>query len=211
MISPLQRRILDISFRHRLSHLGSCLGMAPILDEVYAQRAPDEPVILSAGHAGVALYCALEKWCGKDAEDIFLRHGVHPTKNAEDGIYCSTGSLGQGLSVAVGRALAHRGRKVWCLISDGECAEGVVYEALTFAREHRLNNLRVYCHWNGYGAYRETPISVRDHPDSLWDKVEMRYNDSLFQDPHPIPFLQGQDAHYYVMKPEDWAWVEANS
>lgn len=207
LLSSIQRRILDISFRHSLSHLGSCLGMAPILDEVYAQRAPDEPVILSAGHAGLALYCALEKWCGKDAEALFLRHGVHPTKNADDGIYCSTGSLGQGLSVAVGRALANRKRNVWCLISDGECAEGVVWESLNFARRHHLDNLRVYCHWNDYAAYRQTYDDWTEMWEAFHEVVTMRRSVAGLD----IPFLQGQDAHYYIMKPEDWAWVEANS
>ncbi len=211
MIPPLHRRILDISYRHKLSHLGSCLGAVDIIDDIYSRRKADEPFILSAGHAGMALYCCLEKGCSKDAEALFLKHGVHPNKDLGDGIYASTGSLGCGLGIAVGRALANRDRNVWCLISDGECAEGVVYESLSFARESRLDNLKVYCHWNGFGAYRETPTWKRDHPKMIWDKVEMCYNDSLYLDPSPIPFLKGQDAHYHVQTAEDWAWVEANS
>lgn len=201
MMNPLHRRILDISYRHKLSHLGSCLGAVDIIDEIYAERQPDEPFLLSCGHAGLALYVVLEKYLGKDAEDLFKRHGVHPTKNLNDGIYCSTGSLGQGISIAVGRALANRDRKVWCLISDGECAEGVVYESLNFALRHKLDNLKVYCHSNGYAAYRETyGINLP------WMSLRGKSPEDL-----GYPFLKGQDAHYYAMKSEDWAWVEANT
>lgn len=203
-MTPLQYRILELSYKHRLSHIGSCLGAAPILDEIYSLRKPDEPVILSAGHCGLTLYCVLEKYEGKNAEDLLNRHGVHPTKNKEDGIWCSTGSLGQGLSVAVGRALADMNRNVWCYITDGECAEGVVYESLNLAERNGLWNLKVFCNWNGYGAYRESDPFMRRLVDSLFPmEVRMEKPDDL-----GIPFLKGQDAHYYTMTKEDWEWTQ---
>jgi transketolase len=183
------------------------LGAAPILDEMYSKRRPDEPVILSCGHAGLALYCVLEKYYGHiDAEDLLMRHGVHPTKNAEDGIWCSTGSLGQGITVATGRALVDRGRDVWCLISDGECAEGSVYEALRLAGEKRLTNLRVYCHWNGYGAYRQIEGGALDTMRLLCRWMEVR---GIRPEGLGIPFLKAQDAHYTQMSEEDWKWVQS--
>lgn len=203
-LTRLQYRILELSYRHKLSHLGSCLGCVGILDEIYLKRKPDDPVILSCGHAGLGLYVVLEKHLSKDAEDLLIRHGVHPTKNAADGIWCSTGSLGQGLSVAVGRALVDRNRDVWCLISDGEMAEGVVWESLNFIHEHRLDNIHVTVHWNGFGAYRKTPWIGRIHKE-LYDGLEVRGSDPLYLD---IPFLEGQDAHYYTMTQADWQWVQ---
>src|ERR1700750_489699 len=125
-LSALQYRILELSYKHKLSHIGSCLGCVDVLDMIYNRRKDNEPVILSCGHAGLALYVVLEKHLGKDAEQLFLKHGVHPNKDLGDGIYCSTGSLGMGLSIAAGRALADRNKPVWCVISDGEMAEGVV-------------------------------------------------------------------------------------
>ena len=71
----------------------------------------------------------LEKYQGVNAEELFLKHGGHPHRDEENGIYCSTGSLGLGITVAVGRALANKNRTVYCLISDGEAAEGSVWEA----------------------------------------------------------------------------------
>lgn len=203
-MTDLAYRILSLSYKHRRSHIGSCLTAAPVLDEIYRERKPSEPVIASAGHCGLALYCALEKHCGKDAEDLLARHGVHPTKNAADGIWCSTGSLGQGISVAVGRALANRSRRVWVYITDGECAEGVVYEALAFAGRARLDNLIVYCGWNGYGAYRETDNRVLHALNELFP-VRWSYDG---WDPE-IPFLKGQAAHYITMSESDWVWVQA--
>lgn len=204
-LTKLQYRILSLSYKHKLSHLGSCLGCVGILDDIYSKRKADDPVILSCGHAGLGLYVVLEKYLRKDAEDLLLRHGVHPSKNATDGIWCSTGSLGQGLSVAVGRALADRNREVWCVISDGEMAEGVIWESLNFIREHLLDNLHVIVHWNGFGAYRKTPWIGRVHKE-LYDTLDVRGSDPLYLD---IPFLNGLDAHYYTMTEADWKWVQS--
>lgn len=204
-MNDLTYRILELAYRYRKAHIGSALTAAPILDEIYQKRKPDEPVILSAGHAFLALACVLEKHCGKDAEDLIKRHGTHPNKNAADGIWCSTGSLGQGLSVAVGRALADRKRNVWVYITDGECAEGVIYESLAFARRAKLTNLRVYCGWNGHAAYRESDGHVLHALHEL-HPLRVTFDSPAFD----IPFLKGQDAHYRVMTEQDWAWVEAN-
>lgn len=203
-MNDLTYRILSLAHKHKRSHIGSCLTAAPILDEIYRMRGPNDPVILSAGHAFLALACVLEKHCGKDAGDLIQRHGVHPTKNEADGIYASTGSLGQGLSLAVGRALADRNRSVWVYISDGEGSEGVVYESLGFAGRAKLTNLRVYCGWNGYGAYRESDFQTQYALNELFP-VSWRHDF-----PGDIPFLRGQDAHYHQMTEEDWKWVEEN-
>ena len=73
-----------------------------------------------------ALYVVLEKYFGIDAEELLEKHGHHPHRDELNKLHCSTGSLGQGITVAVGRAIANPNRDVYCLISDGECAEGSV-------------------------------------------------------------------------------------
>lgn len=207
-LTPLQRRILDLSYHHKLSHIGSSLGCVGILDNVYRQRGHYDPVILSCGHAGLALYVILEAFLGRDAEALLLKHGVHPSKAPEDGIYCSTGSLGQGITIAVGRALANRSRRVHCVISDGESAEGAVYESLRFARRAELTNLKVHLHLNGYAAYRSVDIVYE------WGLMKSLLPWMVIHTDSPvltgeIPFLKGLDSHYTTMTEADWAWVQA--
>ena len=63
-----------------------------------------------------------------------------------------------GITVAVGRAISDRKRNVYCMISDGECYEGSVWEALQYAEEAGLDNLKIYVNANGYAAYREVDL-----------------------------------------------------
>lgn len=187
----LKQRILEISYKHKLSHIGSCLTAVDIIDEIYLIKKDNEPFILSSGHAGLALYVVLEKYHGLDAEKLFEFHGVHPSRNEYHRIYCSTGSLGQGITVAVGRALADRSRKVYCLISDGESAEGAVYEALNVAEDQRLSNLIIFINYNSMAAYR----SVEEFKIQF---LPFHYAVSK-TNTEEFPFLKGQDAHYHVM------------
>src|SRR4051812_33407854 len=111
----LKKRIIEISYKHKLSHLGSCLTAVDIIDEIFQVKKPNEKFVLSSGHAGLALYVVLEKYEKKDfdgnlipldAEEIFEHHGTHPDRCKACHLDCSTGSLGQGLPIAVGMALA---------------------------------------------------------------------------------------------------------
>ncbi|MDD5415756.1 MAG: hypothetical protein PHE48_01980 [Candidatus Daviesbacteria bacterium] len=92
-----RKRILEISYKHKLSHLGSCLSVVDLIDAVYRIKKTEEKFILSAGHGGVALYTVLEKYSNVDAEKLFKKHGVHPNRDKRNEIHCSTGSLGHGL------------------------------------------------------------------------------------------------------------------
>ena len=76
----------------------------------------------------------------------------------EAGIFCSTGSLGLGITIALGRAVANKNRKVWVLVSDGECAEGSVWEALKTIVEQDITNIEVHVNANGYAAYRNVDL-----------------------------------------------------
>jgi transketolase len=190
-MNDLEKRILEISFKYKLSHLGSCLTAVDIIDEIYSKKKPDEPFILSCGHAGLALYVVIEKYEGVNAEEIFKHHGVHPDKCDKCHIYCSTGSLGQGLPIALGMALADRNKNVYCLISDGECAEGSIAEALRIKKEYGVDNLKVYCNYNGWGAYRKI------------DNLELPGVDIRATFPK-LECLRGLDAHYHVLTKEEY-------
>jgi transketolase len=154
-MNQLHERIIEISKKHHLSHLGSSLTAVNIIDEIYQIKQENEPFILSCGHSGLALYVVLEKYYGFDAEKLYLKHGTHPHRDLEDKIYCSTGSLGMGLGIAVGIALADRTKNIYCLISDGEAFEGSIYEAANVMRRYKISNLKVYLNWNGFSAYSE--------------------------------------------------------
>ena len=115
-MSNLVKRILDISYQEKLSHLSSCLSALPIVEEIYEKKKEDEVFILSNGHAGLALYVVLESKYGIDPVMLLHKHGIHPGKDLENKLYCSTGSLGSGLPIAVGHALADRTKNVYCMI-----------------------------------------------------------------------------------------------
>ena len=198
--SKLVDRILDIAYENSLSHLGSYLSSVSIIDKIYSEKEEDDIFILSSGHAALALYVVLEKYEGTNAEELFLKHGGHPHRDEENGIYCSTGSLGLGITVAVGRALANKNRKVHVLISDGESAEGSVWEALRFIKDNNLSNIEVYVNVNGYCAYDkvDTVYLEKRLKAFLPDIVLFRTSVNRFS------FLNGINAHYHIMSPEDY-------
>lgn len=199
-MNELERRVIDISYQQRIGHLSSTLNAVNIIDEIYQTKRPEEPFILSSGHAALALYVVLEKYEGHDAEALFHKHGVHPHRDLSSGIHCSTGSLGQGITVAVGHALADRDRDVYCLVSDGECGEGSVWESLRFIYEAKLDNLKVYANVNGMIAY---DLIDRDYMNqrlqAFLPRIQIRNTT-----PPDWPWAQGVLTHYYVLKPEDY-------
>ena len=196
----LKKRILEIAYKHKLSHLGSYLSAVGIINEIYKSKQPEDIFILSSGHAALALYFVLEKYEGKNAEELFLKHGGHPHRDEANGIYCSTGSLGLGITVAVGRALVDKDRKVHVLISDGESAEGSVWESLRFIQENNLTNIEVYVNVSGYAAYDKVDIKyLADRLKAFLPAINIRYTDV-----NQYPFLRGLNAHYHVMSEEDY-------
>ena len=199
-MSYIEQRILKLSKKHNLSHLGSCLTASGPIDAIYRTKKKDEPFILSNGHAALALYCVLEAWGFGDAEEIYKKHGTHPNRDMKSGIWASTGSLGHGIGIAVGYALSDRKRLVYVMISDGECAEGSVWEALRIAGEQKLENLRVVVLCNGYSAYGTVDTDLLEERLKLfYPSIAIKAN--LFNYPD---WLQGLDAHYIVMDDEQY-------
>lgn len=199
-MNKIAKRIIDITYQEKLSHLSSTLSAAPIIEEIYNEKKDDEVFILSNGHAGLALYCVLEERYGIDPVMLLHKHGIHPGKDLENKLYCSTGSLGSGLPIAVGRALANRDKNVYCMISDGEAAEGSIWESLRFVHNQKLDNLKIYANINGMSAYEYLDIDyLIDRLLCFYDKINIRVSD-----PTKFDFAEGLLTHYYVMKPEDY-------
>lgn len=199
-MNELEKRIIGLSYQYKLSHIGSCLTSVNLIDSIYSVKDKNEPFILSCGHTGLALYVILEKYEGKDAEELLKKHGTHPNRDLKDGIWCSTGSLGQGLPIAVGMALANRKRNVYVLVSDGEMAEGSCWEALRIASHNRLENLRITVVANGYSALGKVDTDLLDlRMNYFYPSLVVKTN--LFAFPS---WLQGLEGHYKVMSKEEY-------
>jgi transketolase len=196
----LKKRLVEIAYKHKLGHLGSYFSALEIIDSIYKKMDKDDIFILSSGHAALALYVCLEKYRGQNAEDLFLKHGGHPHWDEEAGIYCSTGSLGMGIVIALGRAVANPNRKVYVLISDGECAEGSVWEALKTIVEEKINNIEVHVNINGYAAYKEVDTKyLTQRLQAFYPDINIHYTTV-----EHFTFLKGLNAHYHVMKETDY-------
>jgi len=225
-MKPLEKRILEISAKYKLSHLGSCLSAVPMIDTIYKIKDKEENFILSCGHAGLALYVVIEKYdIIADAEMALQKMGIHPDRPTDPWgkIDCSTGSLGMGIGIAVGMAIGNRKKNVYCLISDGETTEGSIWEALRIASEQQLDNLKIVLNYNGYGAYSEIklePLIMRfqafgcgvikiDEEVDLESALEaqipkipiVRIVEANLVE---FPFLQGLDAHYKTISKEEY-------
>jgi transketolase len=178
MAQHLRRHIVTMSHRGRAPHLGSALSCADIVAVAYFDalridgRHPDDPerdrFLLSKGHAAMAQYAALAERGFLPLEELALfntdggRLAEHPPANRVPGIEAATGSLGHGLPLGVGMALAarlqRRSARVFVVMSDGECNEGSVWEAAMFAAAQRVERLIAvvdYNHWQATGRSDE--------------------------------------------------------
>lgn len=192
MLNGLKRKIIDISYQNKLSHIGSNLSAVGIIDEIYSIKKPDEKFALSCGHMNLALQVVLKE--RGLIEEISLE--THPDIT-QKGVDCSTGSLGHGLPIAVGMALADRSKNVYCLISDGECAEGSIWEAVRIAGEQKLDNLKIYVNANGFSAYKETNVA---QIKKLFKALEVPVKIVKTS----VAPLKGILAHYQVLTKEEY-------
>lgn len=167
--NEVRRGIVTGVHAAKSGHPGGSLGAADIMTYLYFEemdvdpanpnRAERDRFVLSKGHCAPALYAVLAERGFFPKEELeTLRHigsrlQGHPNMNDTPGIDMSTGSLGQGISAAVGMALAakHWGDsyRVYTLLGDGECEEGQVWEAAMFAGNHALDNLVAVVDHNG--------------------------------------------------------------
>lgn len=221
----LRKRLLALIFANGASHMGSSFSMIDIIEAVYQAKKPNDIFVLSNGHAGYALYTVLENH-GLFSIDISKKLPVHPTRALNKHIAASTGSLGQGLPIAVGLAIGNPNKNVFCSISDGESQEGSIWEALRLIQDLQLKNLMVLVNANGWGAYSTININALKNRfrgfgyrvtncdgHNLDDLTKQIKNFISSGQPQLLfcktivnhfSFLNDQDAHYYVMSKADY-------
>ena len=166
--NEVRKGIIEGVHAAKSGHPGGSLSAADILTYLYFEEMhvdptnPQDPArdrfVLSKGHAAPALYATLAERGFFPREDLLtLRHigsllQGHPNMNDTPGVDMSTGSLGQGVSAAVGMALAAQmygdSYRVYTLLGDGEIEEGQVWEASMLAGNHHLDNLVVIVDYN---------------------------------------------------------------
>jgi transketolase len=199
----LRLRLVQMSHAAGTPHLGSALSCVDILVAAYwniLRIDPSNPrdpnrdrFILSKGHAASALYAVLAErgFFPRAWLETFAQHGAplaeQPAPHCAPGVELATGSLGHGLPVGVGMALAARIQKrdhrVFVCLSDGECNEGTVWEAALFAPAHRLNQLAViidYNKWQATGRSNEVMSlpSLREKWSAFgWNAIELDGHD----------------------------------
>jgi len=201
-VQAIRKIIVEQSYRAKIGHIGSALCIVELLAVLYEKilnisglSEPDrDRFILSKGHAALALYAILflKDWISKEELNSFCSDntllGVHP-EAALKGIDFSTGSLGQGLSMGVGAALASKIKNkpycVFVLLSDAECNEGSIWEAVMFAAHHKLSNLIVIVDDNGQQAlgYTKTVLNITPLENRFkafgWDAHSIDGHDTL--------------------------------
>ena len=161
--------IINEVYSAKSGHPGGALSIADILTVLYFNQMnvnPEMPqsnlrdrLVLSKGHASAALYAVLAERGFINKEDLktFRKLGSnlqgHPDMEKVPGVDMSTGSLGQGLSIANGMAIASKmdnlGCRVYCILGDGEIEEGQIWEAAMTSNKYKLDNLCVILDNNG--------------------------------------------------------------
>ena len=162
--SQLRCEIVDVTVWAGGAHIGGSLSMTDVLTALYYHYLNVRPqeadwperdrFVLSKGHGGVGLSCVLadkgyfDKELLKEFNHFKSPFGMHLDANKVQGVDASTGSLGHGLSMAVGMALGARfQQKTWrtyCLLGDGECDEGSVWEAAMAAHHFKVDTLTAF-------------------------------------------------------------------
>ena len=189
LANTIRAYAVRMTHRGKSGHVGSSLSMADLLAVLYTKilrvdpKRPDWPerdrFILSKGHAGAGVYAVL-------AEKGFIPHDWLDTYYQDDGrlsghishhvpgVEFSTGSLGHGLPVAAGMAIAAKQdgktHRIFCLMSDGDCNEGSTWEAIMFAAQHHLDNLVAIVDYNKIQALGRTRDIIDLEP--LAEKIQ---------------------------------------
>lgn len=184
----IRGKVLDMAHSAQVAHLASALSTVDILATLFwkiLRIDPNNPMeqnrdrfILSKGHAAMALYATLayRGFISEEMLDTFGKQGTflaeHPDRGIS-GVEAATGSLGHGLSLGIGMALAdriqQRNYRVFVLLSDGECNEGSVWEAAMFGPAQKLDNVVAIIDFNKWQATgRSTEIMALEPLAAKW-------------------------------------------
>lgn len=167
VVRRAKARLLRMHFESGVGHIGGNLSVIDLLLTLYHRlMGPDDQFILSKGHAAGALYATLWSKALLTEDDLLQFHrdgtrlSAHPPMSGIPEVLFATGSLGHGLGLSAGLALAKKlqGKpgRVFCVTSDGEWNEGSCWESLIFAVQRRLDNLVVIVDVNGLQGFGTT-------------------------------------------------------
>lgn len=146
-------KILAISKKLGLSHIGSCLSVLPVLEEIYSKKKDGDFVLMDNAHAHLAHLLFTNP---KHAEEMIEKYGIHCDRRA--GCDANGGSLGHAGGIAIGLALAHKDKDVYVIFSDGSIQEGSNWEALRIMEELKLKNIKCYFNFNSYTALAKVDL-----------------------------------------------------
>jgi transketolase len=138
----LKKAVIELTLAKGEAHLGGSFSEIEILISLYDKILKEEDkFLLSKGHCAYPMYILLRER-GYDP-----KISAHPDIDESNKIYCTTGSLGHGLPIGIGMALARKKKnkpgRIYVLMGDGECQEGTTWESFLIAAHHKLNNLIV--------------------------------------------------------------------
>ena len=168
----LRRRIIEKGFEHKHGHYGSSMSCVDTVAHLYNQVLKENDVfIMSKGHGAPALHAVLE------TKGFTPKWTIHLEYDPENGVEATGGSLGNGLSIALGRAYAKKylkkdGGKVYCMLGDGEMQEGIIWEALNIAKKFNVDNLVILVDWNKYQAIDSIKEVMMEDAEILKKKLE---------------------------------------
>jgi transketolase len=167
MINPnkLRKHVLRMVYEKKSGHIGGSFSLAELISFLYSNfnlisNEKDSPkLILSKGHTVPIIYAVLYELGCISEDDLSLFREIdsplqgHPDKLRLKYLHATTGSLGQGLSIAIGHALGLKLKKssnpVFCILGDGEIQEGQIWEGFMLAPKFKLNNLITFIDYNG--------------------------------------------------------------
>ena len=165
-------KILDISKRLKLSHIGSCLSILPILEEVYSKMEPYDKLQLCGAHSHLAHLVVTDP----DNAEEKIKKDIHC--NRESGCDVSGGSLGHG-GISLGIALARPDITVYLIETDGALNEGSCWEMLRLKKLLKVDNLKIIVNMNGYTAVEaidRDELSMRLR--AFCPDIDIRYTDN---------------------------------
>ena len=205
----VRRDIVSMLTESCSGHPGGSLSAADVLTTLYFGEMNVDPknpkdenrdrFVLSKGHAAPVLYSVLARKGFFEVEELKTLRKIgsrlqgHPSMKCLPGVDMSTGSLGQGISAAVGMALAgkidNKSYRVYALLGDGELEEGQVWEAAMSAAHYKLNNLTAFIDFNGLQI--DGDITTVMNPSPIDKKFEAFGWNVLTIDGHDIEEIQG--------------------
>ena len=179
----VRKTVLTLVHRAQTSHIASNFSAVDMAVVLYANLKPEDEVVWSAGWKAALIYTMLERQgkITKEQRDSFPKYPfIGLAEVGVPGVHVSGGSMGQGLGVAIGMALARKREgkpgTIYCIMSDGEMQEGTTWEGAQLAGQHKLDNLVVLIDNNGWTAMGRTEDVADLEPfEKKWEAFKWDY------------------------------------